>query len=200
MPFNLNKFLANGLVWGGARPSKFDVQLTLPPELSGIDTNFAGTNTSKFTFSCKAASIPSFQVGVVPIPYFGRKIKSAGDRTWDDWRITVMLDEDYVTRAAFEAWNNGINNIESNVMTTSLDGEAYKADWTVTHYSKDGNPIAVYTVHNGWPRALGPITLDWDGTDRISQFEVDVAFDNFYPTGSGVTFAGTTSTDYTPDL
>jgi len=193
MAFDITQFLARGQVYGGARPSKFDIQLTLPTALTGIDTNAV----DKLQFSCKAASIPSYQVGSVLIPYFGRKIKSAGDRVWDDWRITVMLDEDYTTRALFEAWNNSINRIESNVMQTSFDGEAYKALWTVTHYSKDGSPIRVYNIINGWPKALGPIILDWDGTDRISQFEVDVAFDNFAPAPDGENpWPNSTSTSY----
>jgi len=193
MAFDITQFLARGLIYGGARPSKFDIQLTLPTALTGIDTNAV----QKLQFSCKAASIPSFQIGQVLIPYFGRKIKSAGDRVWDDWRITVMLDEDYTTRALFESWNNAINRLESNVMQTSLDGEAYKALWTITHYSKDGSPIRVYNIINGWPKAIGPLTLDWDGTDRISQFEVDVSFDNFIPAADGENpWPNSTSTSY----
>jgi len=124
-------------------------------------------------------------VGVVQIPYFGRKIKSAGDRVWDDWHITVMMDEDYTTRALFESWSNSINRLESNVMQASLDGEAYKAQWTITHYSKDGSPIRKYDIINGWPSTVGPIVLDWDGTDRIAQFDVSVPMDNFAPSSDG---------------
>ena len=197
MAFDITQFLAQGLTNGGARPSKFEIQLTLPTALTGIDANAV----KKLTFTCKAASIPSFKVGVVEIPYFGRKIKSAGDRTWDDWRITVMLDEDYTTRALFESWNNSINRLESNVMKTGFDLEAYKALWTVTHFSKDGGPIIVYNVVNGWPAIVGPIALDWDGTNRISQFEVDIAFDNFIPAPDGENpWSGSTSTTYAGEI
>jgi hypothetical protein len=183
MAFDLNNFISQGLIYGGARTSKFDVQLTLPPALTSVDSG--GLAAKKLNFTCKASAIPTFRVGLVQIPYFGRKIKSAGDRVWEDWHITVMMDEDYSTRALFEAWNNAINRLESNVMQASLDGEAYKAMWTITHYSKDGSPIRVYEIINGWPSTVGPIALDWDGTDRIAQFDVTVPMDNFAPTSGG---------------
>ena len=190
MPFDLNDFLAQGLVFGGARSSKFDVQVSIPPALTGtINGNFP----QKLNFTCKAASIPPFRVGTVEIPYFGRKIKSAGDRTWDNWNITVMLDEDYSTRAAFEAWNNSINTLESNILLdpdtgTSIglpgsnETESYKSNWTITHYAKDTNIIRQYTLIGGWPPQIGPIELDWEAGNRISQFQVIVAFDWLLPT------------------
>jgi hypothetical protein len=202
MTFDINQFLQLGLTYGGARPSKFDVQLTLPTAI-----NFDNTFSRKLNFTCKAASIPAFQVGEIMIPYFGRKVKTAGDRVWNDWRITVMLDEDYITRIGFETWNNAINNIQTNVMQQNLDGsvgttgEGYKCAWTVTQYSKDGTSIAQYTIENGWPKTIGQMVLDWNGTDRISEFEVEVAFDNFYPsTITGAKFSGLTGTNYISTL
>lgn len=194
MAFDLNVFLAQGLIYGGARPSKFDVQVTFPTTLAGIDPNAA----SKFNLTCFAASIPAFELGEVDVPYFGRKIKSAGDRKWGDWSVTVMLDEDYTTRAAFEAWNNAINRIESNVMQASFDGENYKVPWLVTQYSKDGvSPIRQYQIINGWPRTIGQMPLDWNGIDRISEFQMTVAFDNFAPAAGGESpWQFSTSTSY----
>jgi hypothetical protein len=194
MPFDLNTFVTQGLIYGGARTSKFDVQATLPaiPIASAIDP----TSIQKLQFTCYAASIPSFQVGEVLIPYFGRKIKSAGDRVWNDWRISIQLDEDYNTRAMFEAWNNSINRLEANIMQPSMDGsEGYKSDWTITHYGKDGTSIRAYTLQGAWPRVLGPITLDWNGTDRISEYEVEVPFDNLIPSLEGAKGNGTSYAD-----
>lgn len=197
MPFDLNQFLKQGLIYGGARPSKFDVQATLPATAiaSAIDV----TSMKKLNFTCKAASIPAFNVGQVSIPYFGRKIFSAGDRTWEPWRITVMLDEDYNTRAMFEAWNNAINRLESNVMQGNMDIEAYKSTWTITHYGKDGLAIRQYNLIGAWPRTVGPITLDWENTDRISEFEVMVPFDNLEPILEGAKGNSTSYAD-TVDL
>ena len=194
MAFDLNNFMANGLPYGGARPSKFDVQVNVPASLNGIlDPN----TPQKLNFTIKAATIPAFALGVTPIPYFGRVIKSSGDRVWDDWRVTVMLDEDYSTRAFFEAWNNSINSLVSNYMTTSEDNtdtpdvinfvnENYKSDWTISQYGKDRTLIRQYNLVGAWPRALGDIQLDWEATNRIIQFNVIVSFDTMFPTVEGV--------------
>ena len=184
MSFDLNQFIQNGLIYGGARPSKFDVEMVVPTLLGGQTAA-----AQKLQFTCKAASIPAFTIGEVLIPYFGRKIKSAGDRTWTDWEITVMLDEDYLTRNLFEAWSNMINSLESNQMdgdggNTVLPGESYKTSWQVNHYAKDETLIAAYTFIGCWPRVVGPIALDWDGTDRISQFNVTLAYDYLEPLNS----------------
>jgi hypothetical protein len=184
MAFDLNSFMTQGLQYGGARPSKFDVSLTLPTAL-GMTSAMAAQQ--KLTFTCKSANIPACSLGEVALPYFGRKIKSAGDRVWSDWRITVMLDEDYITRQMFEFWSNSINAFEHNVMATNIDGEAYKAAWDINHYAKDATYMAQYTLNGAWPRDVGPITLDWEGTDRVSQFDVTVAFDWMNPASNGST-------------
>lgn len=189
MPFDLNDFLANGLIYGGARSSKFDIQVTIPPALSGMINN---TFPQKLNFTCKAASIPAFRIGTVEIPYFGRKIKSAGDRVWENWAIDIMMDEDYTTRAAFEAWNNAINTLESNMLiandtgtTTGLpnsnETEGYKSNWIITHYAKDTDIIRQYTLIGGWPPEIGPVRLSWEDENRISTFQVAVAYDWLLP-------------------
>lgn len=194
MAFNLNTFLQKGLIWGGARPSKFDVQITLP---DAISKQMDQTSIERLQFTCKAASIPSFSLGSTEIPYFGRKIKLQGDRTWDDWRITVMNDEDFNSRAMFESWNNSINAVVSNVMAPNTDGsivsgitpdlteQAYKSDWLVTQYGKDGVAIRGYTLIGAWPRVISEMNLDWDATNRIQEFNVTVSFDMMVPAIEG---------------
>ena len=201
MGFDLAQFLAEGLIYGGARPSKFDIQATLPPAIAGaIDPS----SIAKLQFTCKAASIPAFALGVAEIPYFGRKIKSSGDRVWDDWRIQVMLDEDYNTRAMFEAWNNSINALVSNDMLASEDStspsntlagfteENYKSNWTISHYGKDTTTIRQYTLIGAGPRVIGEMTLDWDNTNRIMEFPVTVSFDTMVPSLEGAKGNATT--------
>ena len=193
MPFDLSSFLQNGLIYGGARPAKFDVQATLPVALQGM---VDPTSVQRLQFTCKAASIPAFTLGVTEAPYFGRKIKLSGDRTWDDWRITVMNDEDFNGRALFEAWNNSINSLISNQMSSAEDNsavssisnlneEGYKSDWTVTQYGKDTQIIRQYTLIGCWPRVVAEMPLDWDMTNRIQEFGVTLAFDMLVPALEG---------------
>jgi hypothetical protein len=97
MAFNINDFRTNGLEFGGARPTLFQVQIT--PPVTGINT----TDVSlKLTLTCQATTIPASTVGSIDIGYFGRKIKLAGDRTFDDWSVTILNDEDFLVRDLFE--------------------------------------------------------------------------------------------------
>ena len=67
MPFNINAFKQNGLVYGGARPSLFNVVLSVPGAL-GIDS----VSVDKFRFVCRTASLPESTISPIEIPYFGR--------------------------------------------------------------------------------------------------------------------------------
>ena len=87
MPFNISSFKENGLVYGGARPSLFNVFMSVPAGI-GIDT----VSVDKFRFVCKTAELPESSVGSIDIPYFGRRIKVAGERNFADWAVTVMND------------------------------------------------------------------------------------------------------------
>ena len=88
MAFNIDQFKATGLNNGGVRPSLFQVVMT------GVPSQEVGF-TDKFTFTCKASTIPASTIQQIEIPYFGRQIKLAGDRTFAPWTVTVMNDEDF---------------------------------------------------------------------------------------------------------
>ena len=123
MPFNIAAFKANGLVYGGARPSLFNVFLSVPAGI-GIDL----VSVDKFRFVCRAAEMPESTISNIEIPYFGRRIKVAGERSFADWSVTVMNDEDFAVRGMLEAWSNAINRIVANVRNPNLAAEQYKAD------------------------------------------------------------------------
>jgi hypothetical protein len=203
MAFDVASFLANGLTYGGARPSKFDVFPTIPSALIGV---IDPSSAAKFQFTCRAASIPAFTLGMAPIPYFGRIIKSSGDRTWADWQVMVMLDEDYNTRAMMEAWNNSINALNSNVMDSQEDNssqttigaftdENFKTNWNINHYGKDGSQIRQYTLIGAWPREVGAMQLNWESTNQISEFSCIISFDSMVPSLEGAKGNQTTYAD-----
>ena len=79
MSFNINKFKSEGLVYGGARPSLFKVELQVPTGI-GIDS----VSVRKFEFVCRTAELPEVAVSSFDVPYFGRKIKLAGDRNFNE--------------------------------------------------------------------------------------------------------------------
>jgi len=191
MPFNINAFKAGGLVGGGARPSLFDVEITRP-----------GFGQTKFL--ARATQLPAMTVQSVDVPYFGRKIKVAGDRTFADWSVTIINDEDFKLRALFEEWSNEMNTIISNVNSKGNSPATYKYDAIVRQYSKAGKsneekPIRAYKFQGIFPTQIDAINLDWDTTNQIETFDVTFAYDFWEPyetskTGTGAVDYNTTET------
>lgn len=177
MAFNINDFKARGLAFGGARPSLFQVDLTPP----FIITDPAASQ--KLTFTCNATTVPPSNMGSVPVPYFGRKIKLAGDREFDDWSVTVMNDEDFLVRNMFERWSNLMNTLASNLKIAP--GNSYKSnDATVTQFSKDGLVIRKYSFVGLFPISVSSMDLNWDATNTIQSFGVTFAYDYWIPQGT----------------
>ena len=173
MAFDINNFKNNGLTRGGARSSLFQVEMSLPADISG---RFAGT-LNKFTFTCRASSIPASSVASFDVPYFGRKIKLAGDRTFADWNVTIMNDEDFSVRRMFEEWSSLLNHNEFNLKYTTANN--YKtADAVVRQFAKSGGPdIAAYTFIGMFPTEISAMELDWDATNAVQTFNVTFAYD-----------------------
>lgn len=175
MPFNINDFKSDGLIYGGARPSLFDVEITFGDLTSEL---------SRLQFLARASQIPAMTLGDVEVPYFGRKIKVAGDRTFSDWSVTIMNDEDFKLRAAFESWSNRLNTIESNVNSAGSRPANYKGEAIVRQYSKAGKsgptvskPIRSYKFVGIFPTQIDAINLDWDSTNQIETFDVTFSYD-----------------------
>ena len=187
MPFNVSTFAAQGLPYGGARASLFEVFLTLPAGIA------EPTAESQFRFVCKASSIPASTVGQIEVPYFGRKVKMAGNRTFDNWSVTVLNDEDFLVRNAFELWSSYINSHENNLRDPSVITEqglaSYRTSALVRHYAKTGIfaggttsgdasiPTRQYTFVNIFPINISNIELNWETTDAIEEFTVEFAYD-----------------------
>jgi len=176
MPFNINTFKSNGLVYGGARPSLFSVYLSVPQGI-GIDS----VSVDKFRFVCRAAELPASAVSSIEIPYFGRKIKVAGERAFADWSVTVMNDEDFAVRSLFETWSNALNRMVSNVRDPNINAENYKADLEIIQYGKDGNVIRSYQLVGAFPTEIGNIGLDWDSANAVESFSVNFSYDYWIP-------------------
>ena len=174
MAFTIDKFRTTALSAGGARANLFEVVI------SYIDANLMGAGAvNEFTFACKAANIPAMAVGVVEVPYFGRVVKVPGNKTFENWTVTVINDEDFNLRNGFEKWMEGMGTHEGNVSTISAgDGTLY-GDATVKHYGKSGktNVLATYKFTNIFPVSVSEIALAWDSNDAIEEFTVEFAYD-----------------------
>jgi hypothetical protein len=168
MAFNVNE-IRSQLTLGGARSTLFQVTLQNPGN---------GVADIKLPFMVKAAQIPSSDLGVIEVPYFGRKIRLAGDRTFGDWTVTVINDEDFLIRNAMEEWSNKINSLRGNLRTFgAANPSLYKANAQVVQYSKTGVPIRTYTFNGIFPQAISSIDLSWEATDQIEEFTVTFQYD-----------------------
>lgn len=163
MAFNVNEIRAN-LIGDGARPSLFEVTMVNPVSTVG---------DQKLRYMVRAAQIPASSLSMIPVPYFGREIKVAGTRTFADWTVTVMNDEDFAVRRAMEAWSSAINSNQTNVRSVS----SYRSTADVIQYSKDGSEIRRYQFVNIFPIEVAPIELGWDQGNAIEEFQVTFAFD-----------------------
>jgi hypothetical protein len=170
MAFNINDIRAQ-LAFGGARPSLFQVIISNP---------INPVADIKLPFLCRAAQLPSSQIGVIEVPYFGRRLKIAGDRTFDTWTVTIINDEDFLVRNAMEQWNNYINLYQQNV--TALGSGApslYKSQATVTQFGKAGEVLRVYQFNGIFPQVISPIDVAWNSSDEIEEFQVQFVYDTF---------------------
>ena len=130
--------------------------------------------------------MPASTLGTIEIPYFGRNIKLAGDRTFGDWSVTVQNDEDFLVRSMFERWSNSINRLESNIRqpygTGIVSENLYKAPgMVVNQYSKDGAVIRSYEIVGAFPSDIGAINVNWDAQNRIETFDVRFSYDYWLP-------------------
>ena len=173
MPFNIEDFKARGLVLGGARPSLFEIQITAP----FADPLFQ----EKHRFLIKASTIPPSVIDPIEVGYFGRKIRYVGDRVYPNWAVTVMNDEDYALRKAFERWHAGMNSVVPNLQ--NAPGTDYKQDAIVTHFAKSGGPLpgGQYKIVGLFPTNITQMPLDYDAVNQIQQFDVEFAYDYWIP-------------------
>ena len=181
MAFRVQDFRSQ-MVSDGARPNLFQCTLNFPilATSSSTPTGFAsgaGAN-QKFTFMCKTANLPGSTVNQVPVFYFGRELKFAGNRSFPEWTVTIINDEDFVIRNAFEKWMSGMNSHAANLRNASFIQGAggYQQDATVYQYGKTGDVLKKYNFVGLFPVDVSPIELDWGANDTIEEYAVTFAY------------------------
>ena len=167
---NINDFKAK-LAGGGARANQFKVTMPFPGYAQ------VGGEIEDLAFLCTSTTIPAMSVGNINVPFRGRQIKIAGDRTFADWSITVLNDTNFKLRNAFERWQNGINNMSDNEgLTNPVD---YQVDAFVDHLDRNGNTVKSYTLRGVFPTVVAPIELTYDEQTAIEQFDVTFNYQFF---------------------
>ena len=154
------------LTGGGARANLFEVVLTFP-DLAQPPTDVL----DKSRFLVKAARLPASNIQQIDVPFRGRILKIAGDRTFDSWSITVINDTDFAIRSAFERWMNVINRLSDN--TGAVNPADYQADCYVYQLDRDGQSLRSYRFFDTFPTQVGPIELSYEATG-IQEFTVEL--------------------------
>jgi hypothetical protein len=167
---NINDFKAK-LAGGGARANQFKVTMPFPGYAQ------VGGEIEDLAFLCTTAQIPAMNVGLVNVPFRGRQIKIAGDRTFADWSITVLNDTNFKLRNAFERWQNGINNMSDNEgLSNPVD---YQVDAFVDQLDINGNTLKSYTLRGAFPTEVAAIDLNFGTNDEVETFGVTFQYQYF---------------------
>jgi hypothetical protein len=169
----------SALLGGGARPNLFEVELTTLPD--GV----TGWDAETFRFMCKASSLPAQNIAAIDIPFRGRIFKVAGDRTIDPWTITVINDENFLLRNAFENWTQQIADLSTNIGATlpesyMTNAKVYQlgrgSQVSSENSSGDRNVVLKeYEFVDIFPTNVSTIDLSYDTGDTIEEFTVEFA-------------------------
>ncbi len=151
------------LVGGGARSNLFKVTLNFPAYAQG--------DVELSSFMCKGSQLPASTVAKLEIPFRGRNLAVAGDRTFEPWTVTIINDTDFAVRDAMERWSNGINQHNSN--TGLVDPVSYQADMIVEQLNKAGESVKRYDFRGTFPTNISAIDLSYDSENQIEEFTVE---------------------------
>jgi hypothetical protein len=180
----ISSFLTS--VKNGVRPNLFEVTFAFP---SGVDA----TALNLTSHLCKAAALPASNLGVIEVPYRGRVVKIAGDRTFDTWTATFINDKDFKVREAFENWMQKINYHERNTAdyyVPDSGANGYLADLVVKQLDRqgsganDGAQLATYKLWGCFPTNISQIDLAYDSNDQIEDFTVEFQL-QYWTRGAG---------------
>ena len=181
---NVSTFLST--INQGIKPNMFAVDISFP---AGGD--FGTTDKSLTNILCKSAALPGSNLGVIEVPFRGRTVKIAGDRTFDTWTATFFADSNMEVRGLFEDWANSINSHEGNTAERFLPNQGttgYMADLFVSQLEKDdqvgGSVIRTYQLHHCFPTNVSAIDLAYDSNDQVSEFTVEWQY-SFFTAGVG---------------
>ena len=167
---NINDFKAK-LRGGGARANQFRVTMPFPGFAS------VGAETETMSFLTTSTSLPGMTVTEVAIPFRGRELYVAGDRTFADWSITVLNDTNFKLRNAFERWQNGINNMTDNEgLSNPVD---YQVDAFIDQLDRNGNTLKSYTLRGAFPVDIAAIDLNFATNDEVETFGVTFQYQYF---------------------
>ena len=182
---NVSEFLQK--IKQGVKPNMFLVDIEFPGTLAK-----SASDKELVNVLCKSAALPASNLGVIEVPFRGRTVKIAGDRTFDTWTTTFVNDEDMRIRSFMEDWMAAINSHEGNVsklFKPETQGDGYMAHLNVKQLEKDatagGDIIRTYKLWHAFPTNVSQIDLAYDSNDQVSEFTVEFQLSYWTATTGG---------------
>lgn len=194
---SINSFMTN--FDGGARPNLYTFVLACPG-LAFLNPAF-----TQLQFFCRSTQLPTSILGEITVPYLGRQAKYPGDRTYEDFTVTIINTQDMNLRRAFELWNEAFNTHAGNT-TTAPNPRAIFGSAVVTQLNKAYQPTRAYQFFDMFPRDVSSVDLAYDNNDAVSEFTVTFGYSYFIsdnsPTQSsaGIPAPGLNPGAYVPGL
>ena len=145
---------------GGARPSLYKVAINY-----SVDNTFSVMGDDALLV--KATALPGSTIAPLTVNYAGRAYKWQGFRTYDNWTVTVINDENFSIRNKMMEWMRYISGKLNGERTgvfgdpSKPQGGYYDGNATVTQVGTDGANKQNYKMYNLWPTELGEIAVDW---------------------------------------
>ena len=190
------------LAGGGARPNLFEASInSFPTAIQDAWDNSSEAEGGAFKFLCKSTALPASNLGSIEIPFRGRTLKVAGDRTFDDWTVTIINDEDFRLRTAFERWSNVMSQLDdatgvtnpTSYMTDAFIQQLGRGPEVGAASNNGGNTsiLRSYKFFDVFPVTVGEIALSYDTTDALEEFDVTFRYQYFTIGSSGDSGAST---------
>ena len=190
------------LAGGGARPNLFEASInSFPTAIQDAWDNSSEAEGGAFKFLCKSTALPASNLGSIEIPFRGRTLKVAGDRTFDDWTVTIINDEDFRLRTAFERWSNVMSQLDdatgvtnpTSYMTDAFIQQLGRGPEVAAGSNNGGNSsiLRSYKFFDVFPVTVGEIALSYDTTDALEEFDVTFRYQYFTVGSSGDSGAST---------
>ena len=151
------------LIGGGPRANRFRI--------------FLPRAGNKIEFLAKGSQIPAATLGETPVQYKGMILKLAGERTYDDWTVTIINDNEFSARTALEQWQNDIQG--HGVSTGMATTDYLLSRGFVEQLGKDDSVLARYEFFNCFPKDIGTIALSYETENALEEFEVTFSYSHW---------------------
>ncbi len=144
-----------------------------------------GLDVRRTSFLCTATNLPGMTLGEIAVPFRGRNNYVSGDRPeFEAWTTTFYNDTDFMIRNAMERWNNGINDMATNLGVTAPAD--YQTDLFVEQLDRDETVLKTYVFKSAYPLTVSTIELSSATAGELETFECTWRYQHFE--ASGVNF------------